>query len=172
MTQEANRLNGVMKERGHRRKLVKYSIGLLVISGGLWYYNSDSNPPELSEFSFSKSLISLSDEDRSLQFSGRITDERGISLVELRCVENDETRLISYMSMSGSFRGGVSFGVAGRTAKWVSYWDGNRYDLNYDAIGALPAGMQPFQCSWFAHLADELGNEIVMDLKQTLELAS
>jgi len=52
-------LNGVMKERRHSRKLVKYSIGLLVIGGGLWYHNSDSNPPELSEVSFSKSLLSL-----------------------------------------------------------------------------------------------------------------
>ena len=59
VTREANRLNGVMKERRHRRKLVKYSSGLLVIGGGLWYYNSDSNPPELSEASFSKSLLSL-----------------------------------------------------------------------------------------------------------------
>ena len=52
-------LIGVIKERRHRRKLVKYSIGLLVIGGGLWYHNSDSSPHELSEVSFSKSLLSL-----------------------------------------------------------------------------------------------------------------
>lgn len=159
-----------MKFKLNRRKLFGYSALTAVIAGGLWLYNSDDQAPEISNVNFSRSSITLSSSDLSLAFSGRITDQRGVSLVELRCINDGETELMSYMVMSGSFRGSVSFGFEGSTYNWVSYWDGTRYDLTYDAVGRIPPNSKPLKCNWFANLADELGNQALVDLNQSLEI--
>lgn len=147
-----------MKLRKPRPKTIVYLLLTFAAAIGLVIYNSDSNPPSLDSISFSKQQISLGDADKTIGFSLRVSDARGVETAELRCLEANQTRLLSRIVMSGSFAGRVSFGATGSSYNWVSSWDGNRYDFTVDAVGELPEKIQPLSCEWFAYLEDELGN--------------
>ena len=153
-----------------KRSAIKWTAIIGVAALALWLYNNDSEAPKIEAISFSSESFELSGESAELEFSGRITDERGIKTAQLHCIEDSEVAALIHIAISGVNRHLVSFGLDGTSYNWSGNWDGNRYDLSFEARGKIPANAAPISCDWYSLLTDELGNESWQPLGYSLEV--
>ena len=128
-------------------------------TAGFLLYTNDRVAPVVSEFSFAESDA----EPGRYKFSGRITDERGVSRAFFRCLEGEQEQLVLDVAMSGSNRNQVSFGLISKSPHWAGNWKGTSYDLRFQGQTLLTE-LAP-TCQWQAELEDSLGNKTVQLLK-------
>ena len=153
-------------------KLTGYLALALVAAGGLAFYFSDRTPPELVSFELTSQSVRVSDPAPQFEFFGRLTDQRGITGAEMRCVDGGEIKLLVYIAMSGGDRNRVSFGEVSGSFGWAGRWGGTSYDLSFEGLGKLPPEIGPTNCRWFAKVSDIVGNQALIDTGVTLEIKS
>jgi len=132
------------------------------------FYFNDFSAPRLDNFSTSKQVVSVKDPAPQFEFSGQLSDARGVTNAEFQCVEDGETRLLIYLAMAGSDRNRVSFGQVSGSFGWAGRWFGTSYDLRFEGLANLPPNLETTHCEWFAKLGDILGNETYVDTGLTL----
>lgn len=151
-------------------KLIRNLFLVLLLGAGLTFYFSDRTPPELSSFELSRQSVKTSDPAPQFEFSGRLTDERGVTRAELQCLEDGEIKLLIYIAMAGADRNRVSFGEVSGSFGWAGRWSGTAYDLEFEGLGKLPPQIAPISCQWHAKLRDLVGNEALFDTGLTLSV--
>lgn len=147
-----------------RKTIVKYALIGLAFGLALIFYTDDHDAPRLSDFKFEPSL----DNPARYEFSGRLTDARGVASATFECVSQASTKLVIVVSMSGSNRNQTSFGILSRSPNWSGNWRGTSYDLEFSGRADFPSNLEPIDCTWTAKLRDNLGNEnLVKELQET-----
>lgn len=142
------------------KTVLKFGTIATLSTIAFFLYTNDRNPPELSEFSFEASPSTPGRYD----FSGRITDERGVAKAAFRCLKDDVETMVLDVAMSGANRNQVSFGLISKSPHWAGNWKGTSYDLSFQGQTNLPTGFEP-DCMWQVALVDALGNRIVEAVK-------
>lgn len=161
-----------MKLQITKGRIIKWGLITVALGGAVAFYLNDHEAPVLESVSFSASELNLAGDTGYLEFSGRVTDSRGISTVQLQCIEDSQVKIMVHLALSGSFRNRVSFGLDETTYNWRGAWKGTRYDLSFKGVGNIPAGTPATNCQWHAKLEDELGNESFEPLGQSLTIRS
>lgn len=153
-----------------KRKVVQYtaiSLGLGLAAG---FYFSDRTPPELLSFNLSSENVRVLDPAPQLEFTGRITDERGVTGAEMQCLQDGDIKLLIYIAMAGGDRNRVSFGEVSGSFGWAGRWSGTSYDLSFEGLGKLPQDIEAGSCDWYAKLSDIVGNESFIDTGVSLRI--
>ncbi len=147
-----------------RKTVIKYTIISVLLGIGFFIYTDDHDAPVLSNFKFEPRNGS----DREYQFSGNLTDARGVSDAVFECMTGDQIKLVMVVTMTGNDRNKTSFGILSRSPNWSGSWKGTSYDLDFTGRATFPAKQADIDCSWQARLRDNLGNEAVLkDLAET-----
>lgn len=149
-----------MRLRPSRKTVVKYGLISIAVAIAFFVYTNDSAPPKLANFSFAASPS----DPETFEFSGRITDERGVSKASFRCVSGESEKMVLDVAMSGASRNQVSFGLISKSPHWAGNWKGTSYDLTFQGQTKLPAGFEP-NCIWQVEMVDALGNKKVESIK-------
>jgi hypothetical protein len=149
-----------MRLRPSRKTVLKYGSISVVAGIAFFLYTNDSAPPVLSDFSFAASAS----DPETFEFSGRITDERGVSKALFRCLDGQEEKMVLDVAMSGASRNQVSFGLISKSPHWAGNWKGTSYDLRFQGQTNLIEGLEP-SCNWQVELVDALGNKTVEPVK-------
>jgi hypothetical protein len=149
-----------MQLKPSRKSILKF--GAVALVGGLafFFYTNDSTPPQLTDFSFAPSAT----DPATFEFSGRITDERGVSKAFFRCLDGEAEKMVLDVAMSGSSRNQVSFGLISKSPHWAGNWKGTSYDLSFQGQTSLPEGFDS-SCIWQVELSDALGNKTTQNVK-------
>lgn len=116
--------------------------------------------------------MSVQDPAPQFEFSGQLSDSRGVTNAEFQCVEDGEIKLLIYLAMAGSDRNRVSFGQISGSFGWAGRWSGTSYDLSFEGLATLPPNLEATNCKWFAKLGDILGNQNYVDTGLTLVVNS
>lgn len=146
-----------------KRQVIQFLAITSVLGLAAGFYFSDRDPPELTEFEISRTQESLDGPEPQFEFSGRITDVRGVTEAQLQCLEGDQIRLLSFIAMAGGDRNRVSFGEVSGSFGWAGRWSGTSYDLRFEGLGKLPPGLEDINCTWHAKLRDIVGNQSFID---------
>ena len=153
-----------------KAKLAWYLVLALGAGAGLTFYFSDRTPPELVSFELSSQSVIVSDPAPQFEFTGRITDERGVTGAEMQCLRDGEIQLLVYIAMAGGDRNRVSFGEVSGSFGWAGRWSGTSYDLSFEGLGKLPPDIESGSCDWYAKLSDIVGNASFVDTGVSLSI--
>ncbi len=153
-----------------KAKLAWYLALALGAGAGLTFYFSDRTPPELVSFELSSQRVRVSDPAPQFEFTGRITDERGVTGAEMQCLQDGDIKLLVYVAMAGGDRNRVSFGEVSGSFGWAGRWSGTSYDLSFEGLGKLPPDIEAGSCDWHAKLRDIVGNESFVDTGVSLSI--
>lgn len=141
-----------------------YLIPAMVAGIGWLIYSSDEEPPLISEFSISPAIVEVGDSGALLNYSGSLSDSRGITQAHFLCRENGVATLQLYLGFNSIEANLVSFGVLPGSPTWQGTWQGNSQDLEFQGTGRIPAGFEGTSCSWSVELIDILGNSTEVGL--------
>ena len=141
-----------------------YLVPALVAGIGWLIYSSDEEPPLISEFSISPATVEMDDTGALLNYSGSLSDSRGITQAHFLCKEDGEAKLQLYLGFNSIEANLVSFGVLPGSPTWQGTWEGNSQNLLFQGTGRIPAGFQGAKCSWSVELSDILGNSTKIEL--------
>lgn len=122
-------------------------------------YTGESDAPVLESFEISREDIDLS-ADNSFDFSGVITDERGISSATLDCMANEESEFVIVVATSGINKYRVAFGKTASSPNWTGRWEGTKQRIKFEGSAEIPSDTENLNCEWQVNLKDSLGNEI------------
>lgn len=146
-----------------RKTLIRYAIFAAVATGLYLLYTDDHEAPVLTGFSFEKS----DESGLNYEFSGAISDARGVSKAEFYCQDGGATKLVVVVAMSGADRNKTSFGILSRSPVWSGNWKGTSYDLDFSGRAIFPSDTPEINCQWQGILRDSLGNSRTVELQQT-----
>jgi hypothetical protein len=138
---------------------IRYLAAGLVIWIAIAIYTGESDAPVLESFDISRTEIDLA-VDNTFEFSGAITDERGIAKVTLDCMAGEKSEFVIVVATSGINKYRVAFGKTSSSPNWIGRWEGSRQRIEFEGIAEVPLDTQALTCEWQASLADSLGNEI------------
>jgi len=153
-----------------KSKLAWYLVLATLAGAGLTFFFSDRTPPKIELFELTSQIVSSSDPAPQFEFTGRITDERGVTSAEMQCLQDGEIKLLIYIAMAGGDRNRVSFGEVSGSFGWAGRWRGTSYDLSFEGLGKLPPDIQTGSCDWYAKLGDIVGNEAFIDAGVSLRI--
>ncbi len=148
-----------------KRTVVKYTIISLVLGAGFYFYTDDHDAPQLTGFAFENT-----DKPNEYEYSGRLTDARGVSRAEFECLDQGEIKLVIVVAMTGADRNKTSFGILSKSPIWSGSWKGTSYVLDFGGRAIFPSQTQPISCIWRGKLRDNLGNEAVIENLQKTEI--
>jgi len=154
------------------RTLLGYGLAILLVYVGFLIYSNDSEAPQLSDFAVGAPVYDGSSGQARIDFSGHITDPRGIGSAEIHCIENGVSDFFIYVELYGSSKYLVSFGQVSGSFSWLGSWDGSASDLTFKGAGRLPASSEATTCNWESRLKDSLGNYEVLDLGISTSIAA
>ena len=141
------------------RSGIRYLAAGIVIWIAIAIYTGESDAPVLESFEVSNSEIDLTKDD-SFEFSGVISDERGISNATLECIDGEKSEFVIVVATSGINKYRVAFGKTSSSPNWIGRWEGTKQLIEFEGIAEVPLDTQNLQCEWQASLVDSLGNEI------------
>ena len=141
------------------RSGIRYLAAGIVIWIAIAIYTGESDAPVLESFEVSNSEIDLTKDD-SFEFSGVISDERGISNATLECIDGEKSEFVIVVATSGINKYRVAFGKTSSSPNWIGRWEGTKQRIEFEGIAEVPADTQDLQCEWQVNLVDSLGNEI------------
>jgi hypothetical protein len=141
------------------RSGIRYLAAGLVIWIAIAIYTGESDAPVLESFEVSNSEIYLA-KDNSFEFSGAISDERGISNATLECIAGEKSEFVIVVATSGINKYRVAFGKTSSSPNWIGRWAGTKQRIEFEGIAEVPAGTPDLRCGWQVNLVDSLGNEI------------
>lgn len=142
---------------------LRYLAISIAVAVGILIYAGEKNAPQMETFSTSKTTVVL-EKDPSFNFSGKITDERGIASAVLECVSQNRSEFVVVVATTGINKYHVSFGRTSSSPSWVGRWEGNRQEIKFEGTAQVPTDTSNLTCDWIAHLKDSLGNEITTPL--------
>ena len=154
------------------RTFFGYGIAALLAYVGFLIYSNDSEAPVLSDFSVSEPTYDATSGQAVINFSGQISDPKGIGSAEIHCIENGESDFFIYIELYGSSKYLVSFGQVSGSFSWLGSWDGSASDLTFKGKGKLPFSAEAATCNWESRLKDSLGNYEVLDLGLSTTIAA
>ncbi|MEY3614460.1 MAG: hypothetical protein RL752_368 [Actinomycetota bacterium] len=131
------------------------AVALLAIA----FYAGEKNPPVLESFSVISETVDLSESGR-YEFSGVVTDERGVRSIELLCESETRTEFVILVPTTGSNKYKVSFGRLTASPDWIGHWEGNLNEIRFSGAGKIPLDTPSLTCDWQVKMRDMVGNEI------------
>ena len=141
------------------RSGIRYLAAGIVIWIAIAIYTGESDAPVLESFDVSSKAIDLS-KDNTFEFSGVITDERGIANATLDCLSGEKSEFVIVVATSGINKYRVAFGKTSSSPNWIGRWEGTKQRIEFEGIAEVPVDTQDLKCEWQVNLADSLGNEI------------
>ncbi len=131
------------------------AVALLAIA----FYAGEKNPPVLESFSVIRETVDLSESGR-YEFSGVVTDERGVRSIELLCESEARTEFVILVPTTGMNKYKVSFGRLTASPDWIGHWEGNLNEIRFSGAGKIPLDTPSLTCDWQVKMRDMVGNEI------------
>jgi hypothetical protein len=122
-------------------------------------YTGESDAPVMESFEVSSQDIDLA-VDNTFEFSGAITDERGISSATLDCLAGEKSEFVIVVATSGINKYRVAFGKTSSSPNWIGRWEGTRQRIEFEGAAEVPLETKSLNCQWQVNLKDSLGNEI------------
>jgi hypothetical protein len=141
------------------RSGIRYLIAGVVIWLAIAIYTGETDAPTLESFAISNEEIDLSVAN-TFEFSGVITDERGISSATLDCLAGEKSEFVIVVATSGINKYRVAFGKTASSPNWIGRWEGTKQRIQFEGLADVPLDTQDLTCQWQANLKDSLGNEI------------
>ena len=141
------------------RSGIRYLIAGLAIWIAIAIYTGETDAPALERFEVSNQEIDLAI-DNTLEFSGVITDERGVSSATLDCMSGEKSEFVIVVATSGINKYRVAFGKTSSSPNWIGRWEGTKQRIEFEGIAEVPNDTKDLSCQWQVNLKDSLGNEI------------
>jgi hypothetical protein len=141
------------------RSGIRYLIAGLAIWIAIAIYTGETDAPALERFEVSSQDINLAI-DNTLEFSGVITDERGVSSATLDCMAGEKSEFVIVVATSGINKYRVAFGKTSSSPNWIGHWEGTKQRIEFEGFAQVPIDTEDLQCEWRVNLKDSLGNEI------------
>jgi hypothetical protein len=138
---------------------IRYLIAGIVIWVAIAIYTGESDAPALESFTVSREDIDPA-VDGSFEFSGVITDERGVSSATLDCLAGDKSEFVIVVATSGINKYRVAFGKTSSSPNWIGRWEGTKQRIEFEGAAEVPLDTKSLNCQWQVNLKDSLGNEI------------
>ncbi len=148
-----------------RKTVIRYTIISLILGAGFYFYTDDHDAPQLTGFAFENT-----DKPTEYEYSGRLTDARGVSRAQFECLDQGEIKLVIVVAMTGADRNKTSFGILSKSPIWSGSWKGTSYELDFRGRAIFPSQTEPISCIWRGKLRDNLGNEAVIENLQKTEI--
>ncbi len=148
-----------------RKTVIRYTIISLILGAGFYFYTDDHDAPQLTGFAFENT-----DKSTEYEYSGRLTDARGVSRAQFECLDQGEIKLVIVVAMTGADRNKTSFGILSKSPIWSGSWKGTSYALDFGGRAIFPSQTEPISCIWRGKLRDNLGNEAVIENLQKTEI--
>ncbi len=142
---------------------IRYLIAGVVIWIAIAIYTGESDAPVLESFEATSQEIDLS-VDNTFEFSGLITDERGISSATLDCIAGEKSEFVIVVATSGINKHRVAFGKTSSSPNWIGRWEGTKQRIEFEGAAEVPLDTKSLDCQWQVNLKDSLGNEITTPL--------
>lgn len=141
------------------RSGLRYLIAGVVLWIAIAMYTGESDAPVMESFEVSSQDIDLA-VDNTFEFSGAITDERGISSATLDCLAGEKSEFVIVVATSGINKYRVAFGKTSSSPNWIGRWEGTRQRIEFEGAAEVPLETKSLNCQWQVNLKDSLGNEI------------
>jgi hypothetical protein len=141
------------------RSGIRYLIAGVVLWIAIAIYTGESDAPVMESFGVSSQDIDLA-VDNTFEFSGAITDERGISSATLECMAGEKSEFVIVVATSGINKYRVAFGKTSSSPNWIGRWEGTRQRIEFEGAAEVPLDTKSLNCQWQVNLKDSLGNEI------------
>jgi hypothetical protein len=141
------------------RSGIRYLAAGLVIWIAIAIYTGESDAPVLESFEVSEREIDLAKDNR-FEFSGVISDERGIASATLDCMDGEKSEFVIVVATSGINKYRVAFGKTSSSPSWTGRWEGTKQQIRFEGLAEVPLDTQSLECQWQVNLRDSLGNEI------------
>jgi len=145
------------------RSGLRYLIAGVVLWIAIALYTGESDAPVLESFEVTSQDIDLA-VDNAFEFSGVITDERGISSATLDCMAGEKSEFVIVVATSGINKYRVAFGKTSSSPNWIGRWEGTRQRIEFEGAAEVPLDTTSLNCQWQVDLKDSLGNEITTPL--------
>ena len=158
-----------------KKQWVRSSIRYLAIAGiaaiGFAIYFGERNPPVLESFAVESEVVELSIDGR-YEFSGLVSDERGVRSIELLCESETGTEFVILVPTTGMDKYKVAFGRLTASPDWIGHWEGNLNEVRFSGDGKIPLDTPSLECDWFVEVRDMVGNQMRSPVGQKLEVKS
>ena len=141
------------------RSSIRYLTAGILIWIAIAIYTGESDAPVLESFEVSNKNLDLA-KGNSFEFSGVISDERGIANATLDCLSGDKSEFVIVVATSGINKYRVAFGKTSSSPNWIGRWEGTKQLIKFEGLAEVPMYTQDLTCEWQANLVDSLGNEI------------